>query len=70
MWIRILYLAYLISWKRTHKGKAFKGCTPACFEEWQDCELKEMCRHPEWYNGSHFITYVLDKERERRSRNP
>lgn len=46
---RILYLIYLVNWYNYHKGPGFKGCTPACYNEWQDCELQDMIEHPEWY---------------------
>jgi hypothetical protein len=46
---RMLYLIYLIGWHKYHRGPAFKGCTPASYNEWQDCELQDMLKHPEWY---------------------
>lgn len=63
----ILYLIYLVSWKQTHRGKAFKGCKPVCFNEWHDCELQEMIRHPEWYKPC-WYGFIVNSIRERRTR--
>lgn len=46
---RLLYIIYLIDWHKYHSGPGFKGCTPASFNEWQDCELQDMLDHPQWY---------------------
>lgn len=67
MWMRILYLAYLVDWKKNHKGKAFKNMVPACFNEWKNCEFRDMLNHPEWYTGK-ITSFCLEHERERRSR--
>ena len=67
MTLRILYLIYLIEWKLSHLGKAFKGCTPVCFNEWCDCELKEMLDNPEWYSNKWYYPLIEDL-REKRSR--
>lgn len=66
---RILYLFYLSSWFGSHKGKGFRGCKPACFAEWYDCELREMVTHPDWYNQAPFLGYLVECVREKRSRN-
>lgn len=47
---RILYWIYLFNWYDYHRGATFKGCKPACYAEWQDCELQDMLQHPRWYN--------------------
>lgn len=60
----VLYLLYLKSWHNTHKGKAFKGCTPACFNEWCDCELKEMQEHPDWYAYNRFIGKLVQNTKK------
>lgn len=65
MIMRILYWIYLIEWRKSHKGPGFKGCTPACYEEWQDCELRDMLKHPDWYKGNWYffmIEYLREKE--------
>ena len=46
---RLLYVIYRIEWFNVHSGSAFKGCTPACYNEWKDCELADMLKHPEYY---------------------
>lgn len=66
---RILYLFYIISWKKSHKRKAFKGCSPACFNEWHDCELQEMVTHPDWYAHAPFVGALVESIREKRARN-
>ena len=61
----ILYLIYLIEWKLSHRGKGFKGCIPACFDEWCDCELREMMDEPEWYQGLWYyplVEHLREKE--------
>ena len=35
------YLNYLMSWIADHHEDEFKGCSPACFDEWLDNEYKE-----------------------------
>ena len=35
------YLNYLMSWIADHHEDEFKGCSPACFDEWFDNEGKE-----------------------------
>lgn len=55
---RLLYIIYLIEWKSSHRGKEFKGCTPACFDEWCDCELREMMDEPDWYKGLWYYPLV------------
>lgn len=62
----LLYIIYLIEWKLSHKGKGFKGCTPACFDEWCDCELREMMDNPSWYEGLWYYPLV-EYLREKRS---
>lgn len=42
MKLRLRYLWYLITWKIDHFGKCFKGCYPACFDEWLENELLEV----------------------------
>ena len=32
------YLNYLMSWIADHHEETFKGCSPACFDEWLDNE--------------------------------
>lgn len=32
------YIGYIMSWAMTHAGNAYEGMTPACFDEWRDCE--------------------------------
>lgn len=66
---RILYLLYLHSWKKTHRGRGFRGCAPACYAEWCDHELKEMITHPDWYSQAPFIGFLVESIREKRSRN-
>lgn len=66
---RIMYIEYLIGWKISHRGKAFKGCTPVCFDEWEMCEFEEMVVHQEDYpNLTPLQKYVVEREQERRSR--
>ena len=36
------YLRYLRNWADTHSEPGFYGMTPACFEEWLDCEYREQ----------------------------
>lgn len=36
-----LYKKYLKQWKNDHKGIEYKGMSPACFNEWFDCEYTE-----------------------------
>lgn len=38
-WTR--YIGYLMSWAITHAGGAYKGMTPASFDEWSGCEDSE-----------------------------
>lgn len=62
---RILYLIYLIEWRISHKGPGFKGCIPVCYEEWQDCELREMMDKHEWYEDNWYyfmVKYLREKE--------
>ena len=35
------YLNYLMSWIADHYDEAFKGCSPACLDEWLDNEYEE-----------------------------
>ena len=35
------YINYLINWAIEHNDEVFKGCSPACFDEWLDNEYKE-----------------------------
>ena len=35
------YLNYLMSWIADHHEDEFKGCSPACFDEWLDNEYEE-----------------------------
>ena len=35
------YLNYLMSWIADHHEDEFKGCSPACFDEWLDNEGEE-----------------------------
>ena len=35
------YLNYLMRWIADHYDEAFKGCSPACFDEWLDNEYEE-----------------------------
>lgn len=35
------YCEYLIDWALTHRDAAYEGMTPACFDEWSDCENEE-----------------------------
>lgn len=65
---RILYLFYWHSWKKTHHGKGFKGCTPACYAEWQDNELEEMIAHPDWYAHAPFINFLVESIRKKREK--
>lgn len=65
---RILYLFYLSSWMRSHRGKGFRGCSPACYAEWYTHELKEMTTHPEWYTHSPFFSFLVESVREKRAR--
>jgi hypothetical protein len=34
------YLQYLRGWADSHSEAGFCGTTPACFDEWYDCEYK------------------------------
>lgn len=36
------YLKYLREWTNDHAEPAFYGMTPACFDEWLDCEYEEQ----------------------------
>lgn len=63
---RILYLIYLIEWKLSHRGKGFKGCHPVCFDEWKDCELKDMIQNPGNYKNNWYY-FIIDSIRERKS---
>lgn len=36
------YLNYLVNWAFDHQGKEFAGMTPACYEEFLDCECQEV----------------------------
>lgn len=66
---RILYLMYLISWHKERFGKkGFKSSEPACFAEWQDCELHEMISHPDWYSLAPFVGFLVECAAEKRSR--
>lgn len=55
---KILYLIYFIEWKLSHRGRGFKGCTPAYFAEWCICELQEMLDKPEWYDDLWYYPLV------------
>ena len=35
------YLKYLLDWAESHSKPEFYGMTPACFDEWFDCEFSE-----------------------------
>jgi hypothetical protein len=35
------YLQYIRDWIDSHDGPGFYGMTPACFDEWFDCEYHE-----------------------------
>ena len=35
------YLQYIRDWASSHDGPAFYGMTPACFDEWFNCEYPE-----------------------------
>lgn len=35
------YLNYLVNWIADHHEETFKGCSPACFDEWLDNEGEE-----------------------------
>jgi len=37
------YLQYLRDWVDSHSEPGFYGTTPACFDEWRDCEYWEDC---------------------------
>ena len=37
----VLYWVYLLQWYVTHSNPAFKGCEPACYNEWLDNEYQE-----------------------------
>lgn len=63
---RILYLLYLYSWRKSHRGKGFKGCTPACYEEWYSCELEDMLSHPCWYAYAPFLKFLVNSVRKKR----
>lgn len=64
---RILYLIYLFNWYDYHKGPAFKGCHPACYAEWKDCELQDMLDHPRWYDHRwyYFMIKILISRRDK-----
>lgn len=64
---RLMYLNYLINWKLSHRGKAFKGCCPVCYDEWCDCELAEMIHYPEEY-PNHWYTWYIRKCHEEKAR--
>lgn len=32
------YINYLMNWAIEHNDEKFKGCSPACFDEFEDCE--------------------------------
>jgi hypothetical protein len=36
------YLQYLRDWATSHAGSGFYGMTPACFDEWLNCEYPEV----------------------------
>lgn len=55
---RLLYFIYLIEWKIGHKDKAFKGCSPVCFNEWCDCELYDMMQYPQYYDDLWYYPLV------------
>jgi hypothetical protein len=55
---RILYIIYLFEWRSSHRSFVFKGCTPVCYKEWQDCELNDMLKHPEWYEKNWYYPLV------------
>lgn len=55
---RILYIVYLIEWYSAHSGSTFKGCTPACYNEWCDCELADMLNHPEFYEWNWYYPII------------
>ena len=63
---RILYVFYLFTWYRKHNGKAYKGCKPVCFNEWCDCELREMQNFPEWYTHAPFIGWLVSNTKKGR----
>lgn len=66
---RLLYLIYRIEWKKYHPAKkGFKGCAPACYQEWQDHELQDMLEHPDWYSSAwcfDLIWYLSEKEKKK-----
>lgn len=35
------YLQYLKNWIEDHKNEMFLGCSPACFDEWAENEMKD-----------------------------
>ena len=64
---KILYLIYLIEWKFSHRGKGFKRYNPVCFNEWKDCELKDMLKYPDNYKNN-WYSFIIDSLREKRSK--
>lgn len=32
------YLKYLVEWAISHGDVGYEGTTPACYDEWKDCE--------------------------------
>lgn len=66
----VLYMIYVAEWKKSHPAKkGFKGCRPACFPEWKDCELKDMLSHPDWYCHSHgLVAGLVSVVREKQAR--
>ena len=44
------YINYLINWAIEHNDEAFKGCSPASFDEFEDCEDEEFDAdyQPDW----------------------
>ena len=36
-----LYIEYLKDWIKLHEDPAFAGMSPACYDEWLDCEAVE-----------------------------
>lgn len=65
--VRFLYLIYLVEWKKSHRGKGFKGCYPVCFDEWYNIEFQDMVKNPGdyrncWYHG------IIEHYHEKRSR--
>lgn len=35
------YISYLHEWAREHSDEVYAGMSPACYDEWQDCENEE-----------------------------